>query len=420
MSSLREELERHGLPLKDLTVLADQNDPFRVDTPVGHRDGAWLGDLFEQVRATVHHLRGLHYALVSIPGLCRPDGQPYANDDRSWQWMSERAAKFARWLGYIDFDDIEDERNDRPVIHRHEAADPRPFISVGLEVSLPEPEDLEPYVGAFDFVGRQPYRLVMWGEKNSLRQVLAPVAERYQADLYLSAGELSDTQLHTMAKEGAADGRPMIVFTFSDCDPSGWNMPISISRKLQAFKTMRYPSLEFRVHRVGLTPDQVRAYGLPSTPLKESEKRAGRWTSATGVEQSEVDAWLTLAGDAIRTEAEAALGHYFDATLQARVEAAKWDWQERAQAVVDASTDANRDALVESARQELDAMRAKIDALNNEIQIDAHDFDLPEIVIPQPMVSGAYGLPLVDSSWSFVEQCRALKASRNYEIGGAL
>lgn len=350
MSRLRAEIERPGLPLKNLTVLAEKNDPFRVDTPGGHRDGAWLGDRFERVRATVRHLRGLHYALISIPGPTRPDGQPYVNDDRSWEWMSERAAKCARWLGYIDFDDIEDERNDRPIIQRHEDVEPHPYISVGLDVSLPDHEDLEPVVGALNFTGRQPYRLVLWAEKNSLRQVLAPVAEKYHADLYLSAGELSDSQLNTMAKEGGADGRPMIVFTFSDCDPSGWNMPISIGRKLQAFKTMRYPNLEFRVHRVGLLPNQVRAYGLPSTPLKPSEKRADRWKAAMGVEQSEVDAWLTLAGDAIRTEAERALGHYFDSTLQVRVDAARWDWHDRAQAIVDASlAGAGRDALVERA-----------------------------------------------------------------------
>ena len=31
-----------GRGMKDLTVLATQNDPFRVDTAAGHRDGAWL------------------------------------------------------------------------------------------------------------------------------------------------------------------------------------------------------------------------------------------------------------------------------------------------------------------------------------------------------------------------------------------
>lgn len=32
-------IAEHGCSLKDLTVLAPQNDPFRVDTPARHRDG---------------------------------------------------------------------------------------------------------------------------------------------------------------------------------------------------------------------------------------------------------------------------------------------------------------------------------------------------------------------------------------------
>lgn len=63
-------------------------------------------------------------------------------------------------------------------------------------------------------------------------------------------------------------------------------------------------------------------------------------------------------------------------------------------------------------------MQAKIDALNTEMQIDAENYDLPPIEIPEPTVSEAYGLPLVDSAWPFVKQCRALIASKNYEIGG--
>jgi hypothetical protein len=29
-------------PLKALTAMASQNDPFRIDTPARHRDGEWL------------------------------------------------------------------------------------------------------------------------------------------------------------------------------------------------------------------------------------------------------------------------------------------------------------------------------------------------------------------------------------------
>ena len=35
--------------LKDLTVLAPQNDPFRVDTPARHHDGEWLATTAQEL-----------------------------------------------------------------------------------------------------------------------------------------------------------------------------------------------------------------------------------------------------------------------------------------------------------------------------------------------------------------------------------
>ena len=46
----------------------------------------------------------------------------------------------------------------------------------------------------------------------------------------------------------------MRVFYFADCDPAGWQMPISVARKLQAQKALHFPELEFEVHRVALYP----------------------------------------------------------------------------------------------------------------------------------------------------------------------
>ena len=39
--NLRDVLDAHRGQVKHLTVLAPANDPFRVDTPAGHRDGVW-------------------------------------------------------------------------------------------------------------------------------------------------------------------------------------------------------------------------------------------------------------------------------------------------------------------------------------------------------------------------------------------
>ena len=88
-------------------------------------------------------------------------------------------------------------------------------------------------------------RLTGWGyifgEKSSLDDVVTPIAERYHADLFLETGEISDSHVYLMAAAAAEDGRPMRVFTLADCDPAGWQMPVSIGRKLQALRDLLAP-----------------------------------------------------------------------------------------------------------------------------------------------------------------------------------
>jgi hypothetical protein len=51
----------------DLTVLSAQVDPYRIDTPAGHRDGAWLAEQLNRLYGPTKraHWRGLHYAIVA-------------------------------------------------------------------------------------------------------------------------------------------------------------------------------------------------------------------------------------------------------------------------------------------------------------------------------------------------------------------
>jgi hypothetical protein len=402
------------------TVLANGNDPFRVDTPANHRDGAWLADTAAELGLGLRiiHLRGLHYMVIGWP---KPNGKPYTNTDADWNWLSGRAGKAARWLGYLPWERVVDQRNAEPVIYLHEQVDPTPYLHVGLDVHVPDIDDLQPEVGVGGFDGRQPYKLVLFGEKSSLEPVLKPIAATYKADLYLPTGEISDTLMHTMAKTGADDGRPMIVFTFSDADPSGWQMPVSIGRKLQAFRTSLYPDLTFEVRRVGLTPEQVIDYGLPSTPLKETERRAGAWKDAMHVEQTEIDALAALQPELLATMARDALDGFFDHTLDLRVVEAKGRWLDQAQQVVDDSVDAELMGLVHAdAEAKLDQLRAELDQINRTLQLSVGDgFDLPPIVIPEPAVTPPSTPPLVSSRWPFVQQTQALIDSKAYDLGGA-
>ncbi len=395
------------MTLKGLTVLATQNDPFRVDTPARHRDGEWLAITAQDLGLGDRqiHLRGLHYMLL---GRLKPNGTPYTNTDADWTWLEDHAAKAARWLGYIPFSQVVDQRNAPAVIQRFPALEPQPYITVGIDVDIPDVEDITPTVDV-DVFARQPYKLVFFGEKSSLADVLGPLAEARQADLYLPTGEISDTMLHQMAREGAADGRPMVVLCFSDADPAGWQMPISIGRKLQAFQAGFFPGLEFEVHRVALVPDQVGEYGLPSTPLKETERRADRWREAMGVEQTEIDALASLQPDLLRQIATEATSSFFDPMLAVRVQRTRAEWRTEAQAVVDESIDTERlEAIRADAAEKLGAMRAQIDEINDALRVDTSSFDLPAIEVPEAdLDEDDHPLPLIDSRWSFAEQYAA-------------
>jgi hypothetical protein len=417
-SPLRAALDRtmaeQGCTMDALTVLDKKNDPFRVDTPAGHRDGGFATTAAEMgLGDRPIHLRGLHYRLIGRP---KPDGMTYQNEAKDWDWLGD-CAKAARWLGYIPFDQIFDQRNAAPVIRKFEAPDPYAYLSTQIRVDIPR--DITPTLCTDDFRGVQPYKLVLIGEKSSLEPVLGPVARFYEADLYLPTGEMSDTMAYRMAAIAAEDGRPMAVLYFSDCDPSGWQMPVSVARKLQAFAEL-LGGFDFAVYRVALTPDQVGELGLPSTPLKATEKRAGKWQQAMGVEQTEIDA---LAGD--RPElldqiAREAAGHFFDSTLAGRVEQYRREWLAQASDLITATFDLDRlDEIRRQAEQKLAEMRAQINDLNSQLRVDVDSDDLPVIEIPDADLDGEGGLPpLISSWWDFAEQCRALIDSKAYRDGG--
>jgi hypothetical protein len=404
-----------GRPLKDFTVLADQNDPYRLDTPARHRDGEWLAIIAREhgLGDRQIHLRGLHYMILSAEAV-KPDGNRYTNTDKDWEWLQGTCAKAARFLGYIPFDQIVDQRNAEPVIREFEPPEPSAYFSTEIEVEIPY--DAEPVLEADEFRGTQPYKLVMIGEKSSLEPVLAPVAETYEADLYLPTGEISDTQVYRIASVAARDSRPLVVLYFADCDPAGWQMGISVARKLQAFKVLIPGMPDFEMHRVALTPDHVREYGLPVSPLKDTEKRADGWRAAWGVEQTEIDALAALRPELLDQIARQALDGFWDRTLARRVSQYRADWLSRAREAIAATLDQDRLAGIRrDAEERLSQMRQEIRELNDQLRIDVDADDLPAIELPEAVDPGGNGLPLVDSRWPFAEQCRRLIASKSYQ-----
>jgi hypothetical protein len=408
-------------PMGALTVLSVPVDPYRLDTPANHTVGKWFAEQMGRLNLLNCrlHLRGIHYALLGSTAM--PTGEPYANTSECWEWLQSDAAKAARWLGYVPFDAITDARNEPPVILVQPRRQPEAWVSVEPDIILPSVDDLEPRIHVTDFEGRQPYRLALYGEKTSLAAVLRPIAERFGADLYLPTGEISDTQLHIMAKNGAEDGRRLIIFTVADFDPAGWQMPVSIGRKLQAFHDLLFPDLEFEVRPIALTREQAEQLNLPSTPLKETERRADRWRAAMGLEQTEVDALATLRPDALRLIVEDALAPFHDADLSPRVWEAKIAWQDAAgAALAEQLGDEHLAALHRHLAEQIDTIREQLREIEEQARLSTADLDvtLPPIAIPEPDVDESLqGLPLISSAWPWSEQTRSLIARKSYGNG---
>jgi hypothetical protein len=87
IENARQEL---GYGLGELTVLSAQVDPYRLDTPSGHRDGVWASKQLNRLvgRSKQIHWRGFHYAIVAQGNVRKPDGEVYRNTDDDWVWLS--------------------------------------------------------------------------------------------------------------------------------------------------------------------------------------------------------------------------------------------------------------------------------------------------------------------------------------------
>ena len=411
-------------PLAELTVLSRPRDPYRVGgREDAHVDGRWFADALKQAltaggryRQSIH-LRGIHYAAVEL-GLSKPNGSPYRNTDEDWTWLHDDAAKAGRWLGYADWDQVVDGRNDPPVIRLHEEDPKRPHSGVYTgRVTVGVPVDLTPRAAVAGLVSTQPFRLVFFGEKTSLEAELAPLADRFEADLFLPSGEASDSMVYALAKAIAGDecGRRAVILYLSDCDPAGWQMAVSVARKLQALGDLRFPDLDCELRPIALTPEQVRRFDLPHSPMKETELRADKWFKAFGVKQTEIDAIATLRPDLLEQIVLDALAPFYDGTLVRRTYEARARWQQVAQRGVDdrlGSYDLGK--LIKRGQQ----LEAEANAINDELsKLEAFAGSLlpdpPEP--PEPEVDGSDGNALFDTRREWVEQTRRLKRHKDYE-----
>ena len=424
-----EQVRLTGASYTELSVLSMDRDPFRFDRAAIHRDAKWFADQFAAVvpdGATIH-LRGLHYRLVGRGETYArmPNGSPYRNNPECYEWLMHRA-KFARYLGYVPFDRIIDNRNEEPIIIEPFEPEPRRGWAEWDEVcpiEMPDFDMSEPGVHLEGGVVRQPYQIILIGEKSSLKPELEPVQQLVNGELILPTGEMSDTFVYDMAKRAIADPRPSVVLYFSDFDPAGWNMPINVARRLQAIKVLYLPDLEIQVHHPAINLEICEQFDLPDTPLSEDEKRAGKWKQRFGREQTEIDAMIALHPGEIEKIARKAIEPFYDPTLQRRHFEAWNQWQRDADQILDESAEYQREVelLHERQTEARNIIRDAISSLNEyqfaaTERIEALRLTFDEFDPPDVEMDAEAPQPLFDSRDDWLEQTSRLRDRRGNDI----
>jgi hypothetical protein len=321
--------DKLGVSFKELLVQSHDTDPYAA---YRHRRKAeWFARHWNRLvpSGQKKHLRGLFYLLVTSPeSVACPAGKRFVNDMKHWI-LVQKAAKAARWLGFIAFDAVKDERNAPPEIYVPGVTPLEVTVASGEGCEVPaDAKDALPRLDLHGFQGRQTHRIIFYGEKSSLATVLRPTAEQVGAEMILVTGDASDTHIAGSARRASEDGRPAVLFYFSDFDPAGHQMPREVARKLQAQRDLNFPNLDIKLYHVALTVEQVRELNLPSSPLKASERRASRWRATFGHEQTEIDALVELHPDVLRRAVLDAIAPFYDSGLHRRVHDAEIEWLE--------------------------------------------------------------------------------------------
>jgi hypothetical protein len=406
--------EELGLSVETLTVLSRDCDPYTSWRR--QREAEWFTQLFERFVSDggKKHLRGLFYRCVMTKEDIRwPSGKLLVNNYNQWSAFL-KASSAARWLGLVPFNRIIDERNAEAIIYVPPATPVSAHVIAGEDCTIPETDAaVVPSYALNGFHGRQSHRIIFYGEKTSLAEVLDPIARQIGAELVLVTGESSHTRLEEAIERAKNDGRPAVLLYFADFDPSGHQMTISVARKVQALRDLLYPDLNIKIYRLALTIDQVRDWELPSKPLSEKEKRASNWLDKFGHEQTEIDALIELEPEKLRQAVFDAIRPFYDAGLDRRVHEAEQEWTKTATETLQSHPD-YKDAR-ERITSAYEKVQAAVEELRHEQALVARalgDSILEPPHLPEAEPQGIAKPALFDSGLDFVTATRRLIADK--------
>lgn len=373
---IREQSKLRGIAIKDLAVLAPNNDPFCSNAPAQRRDAEWFAGLFKRFDFPAGvHLRRIHYALISSESRIQmPDGNDYLNTEKCWARL-ELASKYARHLGLVSPDRFADHRNPPPLIHAHyHDRDDNPrweligdvedwklpaIVPAVLSITTAKLSMPEVVVSGYGYsLLDQPYHLECWIEKSTMDDVLDPVCQRWSVNFVRGLGFQSITGVIQMLKRIAAlpDDRPSRIFYISDFDPAGDSMPTQVARLTEYYIEPYAQGRDIKLTPIALTASQVEHYHLPCVPIKESDRRGDGFQDRRGVQGlTELDALeVCHPGELARLLTET-IRPYRDNTLRDRMRETEQEAQE--------SAENQWKEIVQEELEQIEELRSEIDGI---------------------------------------------------------
>ena len=441
-NDLKRIAKQNKLSVKNLIVLAPQNDPFYTGTEGDITKASWFSEIWERFGySTGVHLRRIHYQILSQGDSLDFNGKPYENTERCWGDLNN-AAKAARYLGLVPVDSFIDARNPPARVYyseEYEQGSPwlslsddgmaLPSIAPSLDYSLEFPT---PEIYGYSYQPQdQAYLLEVWCEKSTMNDVLVPICQKYRANYVTGLGFLSITAVQNLIERARVSGKPTRVLYIADFDPAGSFMPQQIARQLEYWLQAKGLDLDIALSPIALTRDQVEQYDLPRIPIKDSDKRATNFEEKHGEGAVELDALEALYPGSLASIVNEAIGEFIDPTLRRRLneaesEAEQWlethwhrDTQDERAAFDEAAgavagiVDQYRDRLREMAEdldREIQPHREVIEQIRQAItdRLDGMEQGLPDRPEPEPEPND--GGWLFRSDRDYMTQLRRYKA----------
>jgi hypothetical protein len=197
-------------------------------------------------------LRQIHYQLLNDPPLIHSNkpGSRYCNDKSSYRALIDLVTR-ARHEGWIDYDVIEDPT--------------RPVTAWNVQPNLSSyyAQQMEDLLNGYwrDVMQSQTNHFEIVAEKNTLQNILRPVAEKFCIPITFGRGQCSTRPLYDISQRFVASGKSkLIILAVSDLDPDGDEIAHSLGLRLRD----DFNIAEVIVIKTALTMEQVIKLKLPT------------------------------------------------------------------------------------------------------------------------------------------------------------